>query len=193
MLKPGAKVIDLGAAPGGWAQVAAQRVGAERAGGSSRSISSTWQLMTDVEFLKLDFLDAGAPEQLRALLGGRLMLFSRTWLRIRPAIARPINCASSALRKPPPIRARGAGARRRVSQQSVQGGTEADLLAMFKRNFAIVKHVKPSASRTDSAELYVLATGFRINRRYLDRPCCITAAASSRQRGIGGIDPSSPR
>ncbi|MGZ5896917.1 MAG: RlmE family RNA methyltransferase, partial [Xanthobacteraceae bacterium] len=70
ILKPGAKVIDLGAAPGGWSQVAAQRVKAGEGGRVVAIDLLDMDAIPNVEFLKLDFLDATAPEKLRALLGG---------------------------------------------------------------------------------------------------------------------------
>src|SRR6202051_101942 len=70
LLKPGARVVDLGAAPGGWSEIAAQRVGA---GGRVIALDILdMKPIVGVESLKLDFLDEAAPEQLKAMLGGKV-------------------------------------------------------------------------------------------------------------------------
>ena len=71
MFKPGGRVVDLGAAPGGWSQMAAKRVGAAAAGDAwSRSISCEMTPIAGVDFMQLDFLDPSAPDKLKAMLGG---------------------------------------------------------------------------------------------------------------------------
>ncbi len=165
LLKPGARVVDLGAAPGGWSQVAAERVGAGRRGHVLAIDMLDMDAVPGVEFRKLDFLDAQAPEQLKAALGGE---------RRRRAVRHGGQCHRSPADRPSShhgagrggggLRPRGAQARRRFLAKVLQGGTESALLADLKRDFASVKHVKPPASRADSAELYLLATGFRHSR-----------------------------
>lgn len=160
VLKPGARVIDLGAAPGGWSQVARQRVGAK-----GRVVAIDILAMDDVagvDFMQLDFLDLEAPAKLKAMLGGPAdvvlsdMAANATGhrqtdhLKIMALVEAGAEFACEVL-KP-------GGA---YLAKVIQGGTENDLLAMLKRNFTGVKHVKPAASRADSAELYVVATGFR--------------------------------
>jgi 23S rRNA (uridine2552-2'-O)-methyltransferase len=164
LLKPGGKIVDLGAAPGGWSQVAAKRVRAG-AGGAGRVVAIDLLAMDPllgVEFLQLDFLDADAPEQLKALLGGPAdvvltdMAANATGhratdhLKIMGLAEAAAEFAREVL-KPDGV----------FLAKVLQGGTEGELLASLKRDFASVKHVKPAASRADSAELYVLATGFR--------------------------------
>jgi len=160
ILKSGARVVDLGAAPGGWSQVAARRVGA---GGRVVAIDVLeMEAIAGVDFAQIDFLDSDAPQKLKAMLGGPAdvvlsdMAANATGhrrtdhLKIVALIEAAAEFASEVL-KP------GGSFLAKV----IQGGTEATLLAALKRDFASVKHVKPAASRSDSAELYVLATGFR--------------------------------
>ena len=160
LLKSGARVVDLGAAPGGWSQVAAKRTGQH---GRVVAIDVLeMDAIAGVEFAKIDFLDADAPEKLKAMLGGPAdvvlsdMAANTTGhrqtdhLKIMALVEAAAEFAAEVL-KP------GGSFLAKV----IQGGTEGALLAALKRDFASVKHVKPAASRSDSAELYVLATGFR--------------------------------
>jgi len=229
LLKPGAKVVDLGAAPGGWSQIAAQRVGATDSqrgllsdrpaaaapsplvgegwgGGSSsdgtevtRSPTPTpipspqgggeefaarsprkpvpmrrlrgrvvaidlldMPAIPGVEFLQLDFLDPEAPDRLKALLDGPADVVLSDMAANATGHRKTDHLKIMALAEAAAMFARevlhpGGTFLCKV----LQGGTEAELLADLKRDFATVKHVKPAASRTDSAELYVLALGFR--------------------------------
>ncbi len=162
LLKPGGRVVDLGAAPGGWSQIAARRVG-ERGRVVSIDILDM-DAIAGVEFAKIDFLDPDAPQRLKDMLGGPAdvvlsdMAANTTGhhktdhLKIMALVEAAAEFAAEVL-KP------GGSFLAKV----IQGGTEATLLAALKRDFASVKHVKPAASRADSAELYVLATGFRGN------------------------------
>jgi 23S rRNA (uridine2552-2'-O)-methyltransferase len=162
-LKPGARVVDLGAAPGGWSQVAAKRVGAS--GGRGRVIALDVLAMTavpGVEFLQLDFLDAQAPERLKQMLGGGADVVLSDLAANTTGHRQTDHLRIMAL-----VEAAAAFAREVLDPggtfvaKVLQGGTEAALLAELKRDFASVKHVKPAASRSDSAELYLLASGFR--------------------------------
>jgi 23S rRNA (uridine2552-2'-O)-methyltransferase len=160
ILKPGARVVDLGAAPGGWSQVAARRVG-ERGRVVGIDILEM-DAIPGVEFARIDFLDPQAPDRLKAMLGGPADVVlsdmaanaighrQTDHLKIMALVEAAAEFAGEVL-KP-------GGA---FLSKVIQGGTEGALLASLKRDFASVKHVKPAASRTDSAELYVLATGFR--------------------------------
>ncbi|HVG52096.1 MAG TPA: RlmE family RNA methyltransferase [Xanthobacteraceae bacterium] len=160
ILKPGAKVIDLGAAPGGWSQVSAKRTGE-----SGRVVAIDLLAMDaipGVEFAQLDFLDRDAPEKIKAMLGGPAdvvlsdMAANTTGHRKTDQL-RIIGLVEEAAGFAREVLAPGGAFLAKVRQ----GGTDADLLAMLKRDFTGVKHVKPAASRQDSSELFVIATGFR--------------------------------
>jgi 23S rRNA (uridine2552-2'-O)-methyltransferase len=162
LFKPGAKVADLGAAPGGWSQIAAERVGAPDAGKVIAIDLLDMPAIPGVTFLKLDFLDPAAPDRLKELLGGPAdvvmsdMAANATGHRKTDHLKIVALAEAAALFAREVLRPGGA-----FLCKVLQGGTEGDLLAALKRDFAAVRHVKPAASRADSAELYVLATGFR--------------------------------
>jgi 23S rRNA (uridine2552-2'-O)-methyltransferase len=162
-LKPGQSVVDLGAAPGGWSQIAAKRVGS--ASGRGKVVAIDLLEMGEipgVAFAQLDFLADDAPDRLRAMLGGGAdvvmsdMAANTTGhrktdqLRIIGLVENAAAFASEVL-NPGGI----------FLAKVFQSGADADLLAQLKRDFASVKHVKPAASRQDSSERYVLAMGFR--------------------------------
>ena len=160
ILKPGQRIVDLGAAPGGWSQVAAKIVGSE---GRIVGIDLLEiEPMVGVEFIALDFLDPTAPEVLTGLLGGRADLVlsdmaANTTGHKQTDHLRIIGLAETAAEFAREILAPGGTYLAKV----FQGGTEGSLLAELKRDFTAVRHVKPNASRADSSELYVLATGYR--------------------------------
>jgi 23S rRNA (uridine2552-2'-O)-methyltransferase len=162
-LKPGRIVVDLGAAPGGWSQVAAQRVGATEGQGRVIAIDILeMEPVPGVEFLHLDFLDSEAPERLQAMSGGKADAVLSDMAANATGHKRTDHLRTMALVEAAADFARGALAPGGVFLAKVlQGGTEHGILGQLKRDFASVKHVKPSASRADSAELYLLATGFR--------------------------------
>ncbi len=160
LLKAGQRVVDLGAAPGGWSQVAAKVVGP-----SGRVVGIDLleiEPMAGVEFVTLDFLDPEAPGILTGLLGGPADLVlsdmaANTTGHKQTDHLRIIGLAETAAAFAREILAPSGAYLAKV----FQGGTEGTLLAELKRDFASVRHVKPNASRADSSELYVLATGFR--------------------------------
>ena len=162
LLKKGGRVIDLGAAPGGWSQVAAKRVGSPTYGRVVAIDILPMEPIAGVDFAQLDFLDPSAPEKLKAMLGGPAdvvlsdMAANATGHRKTDhlKIVALVEAASEFARE---VLAPGGAFLAKV----LQGGTEGSLLAALKRDFATVKHVKPAASRSDSSELYLLATGFR--------------------------------
>ena len=163
LLRPGARVVDLGAAPGGWSQVAANRVGAgERRGRVIAIDLLDMPPIPGVDVLRLDFLDPEAPERLKAMLDGEAdlvlsdMAANATGHRQTDHL-RIMGLAEAAAAFAREVLKPGGGFLCKV----LRGGTEATLLAALKRDFAQVRHVKPAASRSDSAELYLLATGFR--------------------------------
>ena len=159
-LKPGARVLDLGAAPGGWSQVAAKRIG--KSGQIVAIDLLEFEPLTGVDFAQLDFLDPTAPDKLKAMLGGPAdvvlsdMAANATGhrktdhLKIMALVEAAAAFAAEVLKPGGTFLAK-----------VLQGGTEGSLLADLKRDYSSVKHIKPAASRADSAELYVLASGFR--------------------------------
>jgi 23S rRNA (uridine2552-2'-O)-methyltransferase len=163
LFKPGSKVVDLGAAPGGWSQVAAERTFAADGRGKVVAIDVLdMPPLPGVIFLNLDFLDPAAPERLEALLAGSADVVMSDMAANATGHRKTDHLRIMALAEAAAMFAREVlepgGA---FLCKVLQGGTEGALLADLKRDFAVVKHVKPAASRPDSAELYVLATGFR--------------------------------
>ena len=163
LLKPGGRVVDLGAAPGGWSEIAAKRVGAAEGKGAVAAIDLLEMApIPGVTFRQIDFLDPAAPQQLNAMLGGGAdvvlsdMAANATGhkktdqLKIIALVEAAAEFAREVLRP-------GGSFLAKV----LQGGTEGALLAQLKRDYATVRHIKPQASRADSSELYLLATGFR--------------------------------
>jgi len=163
LLKPGARVVDLGAAPGGWSEIAARRVDAAEGKGKVVAIDILEMApIAGVTFRQMDFLDPGAPAALHEMLGGGAdvvlsdMAANATGhkktdqLKIMALVEAGAEFAREVLRP--------GGA---FLTKVLQGGTEPKLLAELKRDYATVRHVKPQASRADSSELYLLATGFR--------------------------------
>ena len=170
LFKPGSKVVDLGAAPGGWSQVAAQRTLAADGRGKVVAIDLLdMPPLPGVAFLNLDFLDPAAPERLEALLSGPADVVMSDMAANATGHRKTDHLRIMALAEAAAMFAREVlepgGA---FLCKVLQGGTEGALLADLKRDFAAVKHVKPAASRPDSAELYVLATGFRGTARGAD-------------------------
>ncbi|MGY3603805.1 MULTISPECIES: RlmE family RNA methyltransferase [unclassified Bradyrhizobium] len=163
LLKPGMTVVDLGAAPGGWSQVAAKRVGS--ANGKGKVIAIDLLEMGEipgVTFAQLDFLDNDAPEKLIAMMGGRAdvvmsdMAANTTGHRKTDQL-RIVGLVETAAAFACDVLSPGGAFLAKV----FQSGADAELLAQLKRDFSTIRHVKPAASRQDSSERYVLATGFR--------------------------------
>jgi 23S rRNA (uridine2552-2'-O)-methyltransferase len=168
LLKPGQQVVDLGAAPGGWSQVAAARVrsvdGEGRSHGQVAAIDYlAFDSIPGVEILELDFTDPTAPDQLKAVLrDGRADVVlsdmaAPTTGHTRTDHLRIVGLAEMAIAFAVDVLTPGGAFLCKV----FQGGTEGEILSQLKQNFTAVRHIKPPASRSDSAELYVLATGFR--------------------------------
>ena len=162
VLKKGVRVADLGAAPGGWSQVAAARVGAPDKGRVVAIDLLPMEPVAGVDFMQLDFLAQEAPEKLKAMLGGPADVVLSDMAANATGHARTDHLKIMALVElafefAREVLAPGGAFIAKV----LQGGTEASLLAALKRDFKSVKHIKPPASRADSAELYLVATGFR--------------------------------
>jgi 23S rRNA (uridine2552-2'-O)-methyltransferase len=162
-LKSGMTVVDLGAAPGGWSQVAAKRVNSLAGKGKVVGIDLLeMPEIPGVTFAQLDFLDNDAPEKLIAMMGGRA-----------DAVLSDMAANTTGHRKTDQLRIVGLVETAAAFASEVlnpggtfvakvfQSGADADLVAQLKRDFVSVRHVKPAASRQDSSERYVLAMGFR--------------------------------
>jgi 23S rRNA (uridine2552-2'-O)-methyltransferase len=162
-LKSGITVVDLGAAPGGWSQIAAKRIGA--ANGKGKVVAIDLLEMPEIPgviFAQLDFLKEDAPDRLLKMLGGRAdvvlsdMAANTTGhrktdqLRILGLVETAVAFAAEVLNPGGTLVAK-----------VFQSGADAELMTELKRDFATVKHVKPASSRKDSSERYVLAMGFR--------------------------------
>jgi 23S rRNA (uridine2552-2'-O)-methyltransferase len=162
LLKRGSRVVDLGAAPGGWSQVAVQRGAARVIGMDLLPIDP----VPGAEFLQGDFLDPAMPARLLEFLGGPADLVlsdmaPNTTGHSATDHIRIVALAELAFDFAQQVLAPGGAFLTKV----FQGGSEKDLLAPMKRAFATVRHVKPPASRKESSELYVVATGFRAVRQ----------------------------
>jgi 23S rRNA (uridine2552-2'-O)-methyltransferase len=164
LLSRGARIVDLGAAPGGWSQVAAARTGSTDA--APRIVAIDYlpvDALPGVVILEKNFLDEDAPAAIVAALGGEkadLVLSDMA----APATGhkktdhlRIMHLCEVAVEFARDVLAPGGTFLAKV----LRGGTEHTLLSDLKRDFAQVMHVKPPASRQDSAELYVLAKGYR--------------------------------
>ncbi len=164
LLKPGRRVVDLGAAPGGWTQVAVARVGG-RGGGQGKVVGADLQAMDAIPgaiLLQLDCQTADAVEIIKGTLGGPADVVLSD---MAPAATghgqtdhiRIMALADAAYATAADLLAPGGAFVAKV----LQGGAERELLTALKRDFASVRHVKPAASRSDSSEVYIVALGFR--------------------------------
>ncbi len=162
-LRPGLTVVDLGAAPGGWSQIAAKRVGT--ANGKGKVIAIDLLEMPEipgVSFAQLDFLAEDAPAKLLEMIGGRA-----------DVVLSDMAPNTTGHRKTDQLRILGLveGAAAFAAEVLNPGGTfvakvfqsgaDAELATQLKRDYATVRHVKPASSRQDFSERYVLAMGFR--------------------------------
>ncbi len=166
LLKPGARVIDLGAAPGGWLQVAAERT---RSTADATRVVGIDYLDVDpvpgAAILKMDFLDDAAPTALTDLLGEPpdvvlSDMAAPTTGHRRTDHMRTMHLCEVAADFAISVLKPGG----HFLAKTFQGGTEGDLLTRLKQNFTSVHHVKPPASRDESVELYLLAKGFKGRR-----------------------------
>ena len=160
LLRSGDKVVDLGAAPGGWTQVAVERIGSR-----GRVVAADILPMDGIpgaEIIEADFTDAATPAKIRAALGGPadvvLSDMSPSATGHGPTDhLRIVALAEAAFEFAREVLKPGGAFVAKV----FQGGAEGRLLADLKRAFATVRHAKPPASRSESAETYVVAQGFR--------------------------------
>jgi 23S rRNA (uridine2552-2'-O)-methyltransferase len=168
LLKPGMRIVDLGAAPGGWSQIAATKVRSIDGKGAGRGqvVAIDIDPMGELDgctVLHLDFMAPEADGILKGLLrdgradGVLTDMAAPTVGHTRTDHLRIMGLAEAAASFAADVLEPGGWFLAKV----FSGGTERTLLDMLKQDFAAVRHVKPPASRSDSAELYVLATGFR--------------------------------
>jgi 23S rRNA (uridine2552-2'-O)-methyltransferase len=163
LLRPARRVIDLGAAPGGWTQVAVNRVRPQTSGGRVVALDITAvDPVSGAVILTMDIADSGALAALQEALEGPADVVlsdmspaasghtQTDHLRIMGLAEAALDLAESAL-------APGGAFVVKV----FHGGADSELLGRLKRLFTQVKHVKPPASRKESKEIYVVATGFR--------------------------------
>jgi 23S rRNA (uridine2552-2'-O)-methyltransferase len=158
LIRPGMRVVDLGAAPGGWSQVAVQRGASEVVGVDLLPVEP----VAGARIIQGDFNDPDMPEQLRTMMGGPADLVlsdmaPNTTGHAATDHLRIIALAELALDFAIQVLGEGGGFVAKV----FQGGSEKQMLAPMKQAFASVRHAKPPASRKESSELYVVATGFR--------------------------------
>ncbi|HEX2256431.1 MAG TPA: RlmE family RNA methyltransferase [Afifellaceae bacterium] len=163
LLKAGDRVVDLGAAPGGWSQVAAERIGTDAAAPLVIAIDYLpMEPVPGVAFLQMDFLDEAAPAAIIEALGGPPdvvlsdMAAPTTGHRGTDHLRTMALCEAAAAFARDALAPGG-----RFLAKVFRGGTEHTLLAELKRDFGRIHHVKPPASRAESPELYLLAMDFR--------------------------------
>lgn len=170
-LKPGQKVVDLGCAPGGWTQVCAERIEAEK-NPNGHVIGIDLQEIEPIAgatILHGDFMEDDAPARLKAAIGGSVDVVLSDMaakasghpptdhLRIMGLVEAALYFAEEVLKPEGWFVAK-----------VLQGGAEDSLLKQMKKSFKTVRHAKPPASRKDSSEMYVIANGFRAQNIYSD-------------------------
>ena len=163
LLKKGARVIDLGAAPGGWCQVAVERTGSTDDDPHIVAIDYLgMEPMPGVIVLQMDFLDDAAPAALTEALGTEPDIVLSDMAA--PTVGhrqtdhmRTMNLVEVAADFAVKVLKPGG----HFLAKTFQGGTEKALLDMLKRNFRTVSHIKPPSSRSESVELFLLAKGFK--------------------------------
>jgi 23S rRNA (uridine2552-2'-O)-methyltransferase len=163
LIKPNSIIVDLGAAPGGWSQIAGQLI--KKAQGKGHVFALDLLLMDaldHVTFLQGDFLDPDYKQQLRAMLPGPVDfvmsdMAAATTGHSNTDHLRTILLAETAYNFAKETLAPGGNFITKV----FAGGTHKELLDVLKQDFKIVKHFKPPASRKESPETYVVCLGFR--------------------------------
>ncbi|GAM98917.1 heat shock protein FtsJ/RrmJ [alpha proteobacterium U9-1i] len=156
VLKRGARVIDLGAAPGGWAQVAVKKGASAVVGIDLLPIEP----LPGVTFFEMDFLAPEAPGALMEALGGSPDIVLSDMAANTTGHSKTDQIRTGALAE-----AAAEFAIKHVAEggtfvtKAFQGGLDSDVLAHLKQTFTAVRHAKPPASRAESSEVYLIATG----------------------------------
>jgi 23S rRNA (uridine2552-2'-O)-methyltransferase len=159
-LRSGLRVVDLGAAPGSWSQIVVRKIGNK---GKLVALDILpMEALEGADILCLDFLAGDAPDKLKAALGGPADLVlsdmaPSTTGHSRTDHIRIMALAEAAAQFAMEVLVPGGT----FVCKFFQGGAEKKLLGQLKRHFAKVKHAKPAASRSESSETYLVATGFR--------------------------------
>lgn len=158
LLKPGMRVVDLGAAPGGWSQVLSQK----HMGKMVAIDILPMDELPGVDFIQMDFTDNDAPEKLKSMLDGKADvvlsdLSPNTTGHRQTDHLRMMALVEMAWEFAVEVLAPNGSFVTKV----FQGGTEAELLAQIKPRFKSIRHIKPPASRSDSSEMYLVAQGFK--------------------------------
>ncbi|MDP9591329.1 UNVERIFIED_ORG: 23S rRNA (uridine2552-2'-O)-methyltransferase [Shinella zoogloeoides] len=157
------RIIDLGAAPGSWSQIAAKVTNSTDADPRVAAIDFLeMDPLPGVRILQMDFLDPDAPRQLIEAVGGTPNLVisdmaAPTTGHRQTDHLRTMHLCEVAAYFAVEVLAEGG----HFLAKTFQGGTERDLLNMLKQNFRQVIHVKPGASRAESVEMFLLAKGFK--------------------------------
>jgi 23S rRNA (uridine2552-2'-O)-methyltransferase len=164
LLRRGMSVVDLGAAPGGWSQVAAQRIKVMTGKGTVIAVDVVeMEPISGVTALKLDLTDPDAADRIEEALNGKKADLVMSDMHAPATGHKPtdhlriMGLVEAALDVAEDVLAPGGTFLAKV----LQGGAGKELMARLNSSFAKVRHVKPKASRAESAEMYVLATGFR--------------------------------
>lgn len=161
-LRPGARVVDLGAAPGGWTQISVDRVGAPGRGLVVGLDILPVEPIAGATLIEADFMAGDAPQQIKAAIGGPVDVVlsdmaAQTTGHPQTDHLRIVGLCEAAFEFALEVLAPEGTFVAKV----FQGGSETAMLARMKRAFKVVRHAKPPASRAESAETYVVATGFR--------------------------------
>ena len=164
LLRPGMSVVDLGAAPGGWSQVAARRIKVMTGKGTVIAVDVVeMEPISGVTALKLDLTDPDAADRIEEALNGKKADLVMSDMHAPATGHKPtdhlriMGLVEAALDVAEDVLAPGGTFLAKV----LRGGAGKELMARLNSSFAKVRHVKPKASRAESAEMYVLATGFR--------------------------------
>lgn len=160
VLGPGKRIVDLGAAPGGWTQISVKRCG-EKSNIVAIDINEM-EGVTGAEFAQMDFLSDEAPERIKAMLDGPADVVLSDMAA--PSCGHPatdhiriMDLCESALMFAEEVLAPGGT----FIAKALQGGADKELLLALRKSFKVVKHAKPKSSRQDSAEMYVIGLDFR--------------------------------